>query len=260
MAQRRLRRLVAACPLCATCLLSTSCGATPTTAPPTTAPPTTAPPTTATSLAPVSAPVDSLVDTQVDAQVGQGILFFNTDEPDVDGIFLGGIVVEPTPGLVSKSSGARVDHIARLDQQGSRLVISLNSTQGPCFQIAQVSIELTETTAKLSVQAGSFDDHPQGLGCENGPAGASIVFVDVPGGIGSRTIDVTDCVPADPSCGAADGLTLEEIPLVRSVLVGCVPPQFMAHYTHDRLLDLITICDEETLAEDYLGMIEHPGT
>lgn len=201
-----------------------------------------------------AAPVGDGVD--VTAAVGQGVALFSSDVPSsLDDLLLWGTVVEPAPELVPGGFQIPIAHLVKLDPEGSRLLVGLNIGRGGCDVVSQASTEVDGDVVRIEVLVGPYGD--LAAGCDQRFGEISVMFLDVEGGIGSRRLEIDDCLYRDlEHCGPVDGMSGDDLPLANSALVGCVPRFWLAVATHERIAEPMTICDAESLRRDYLGLLD----
>lgn len=113
-----------------------------------------------------------------------------------------------------------------------------------------VPVEPSTTADTVSITIATGTDQRVDGACDDGGSTGYFLPITIPGGLGERTIIQTGCDERS-ACGDNPD-TLDELPLVRSQLVGCVPAPLTNNATP--AVFALDICDDHTLAEDYGGL------
>lgn len=184
------------------------------------------------------------------AEHGQAALIFSTPTPLRDGVILHNVVADPSAyDIVEPVIPFPVwAPLFRLDEAGTRLYAFVFFSLRGCDLPVPVQVDVTADTVSITIATGR--DRRAVGGCDDGSTAGYLLPIAVPGGVGERTIVQTACV-AHASCSDTRD-TLDELPLVRSQLVGCVPESLTSWATPE--IFELDVCDDLTLAEDYNGL------
>jgi len=164
-----------------------------------------------------------------------------------------GLVVAPGGDEVALVPPMGFFWLVRLDEAATRLYVAVLRQHTGCAQVRSIDVTMNESTVWVDLRVGPFADGP-GFCIQPGVL-ASLLPLEIPGGIGDREIVKVGCKePENDRIGCSDlqGNSREDLPLVKSQLIDCTP-SYLVQNVHPRNRERINFCDDEQLAESFAG-------
>jgi len=181
------------------------------------------------------------------ADEGQSVMLFTEDEPSTapGNLLHLGLVVAPGG-----------DEVALVPPMGAatRLYVAVPRQHTGCAQVRSIDITTNESTVWVDLRVGPFAGGPDF--CIQPGVLASLLPLEIPGGIGDREIVKVGCEEPENDkigCSGLQGSSRrEDLPLVKSQLIDCTP-NWLVQNVHPRNRERISFCDDEQLAESFAG-------